>query len=262
MATPIRSCVTSSLGITDARAARRLIGAITGDDPSLPQITTGAHWGPTAHRRTPLNVGFTFPGLAALAVPASDLASFPSDFRDGAAARAAKIGDTGASAPCHWRGGLGEKGVAHAIVTIYAADEVVLDDVTAALLDAGRGAIVEVSRFDGATFPDGVVHFGYRDGISQPRMEGLREDAEPDDQPLTPTGSLVLGYPEPVREPRLHRFRSRRCSVATARTTRSACSPRTSSGSTPSSPTPSPRPGSPATSSPPSCSVAGPTATR
>ena len=109
-------------------------------------------------------------------------------------ARAAKIGDTGASAPCHWRGGLG-KGVAHAIFTIYAVDEVVLDDVTAALLDAGRGAIVEVSRFDGATFPGGFVHFGYRDGISQPRTEGLREDAEPDHQPVTPTGSLVLGYP-------------------------------------------------------------------
>ena len=56
------------LGITGARAARRLIGAITGDDPALPQVTTGAHWGPSA-RRTPLNVGFTFDGLAALAVP-------------------------------------------------------------------------------------------------------------------------------------------------------------------------------------------------
>ena len=185
--------------ITDARAARRLIGAITGEDPTLPQVTSGAHWGPKRPAHT-VNVAFTFDGLAALAVPASDLASFPSDFRQGAVARAAKIGDTGASAPSNWRGRLGDAGVAHAIVTIYAEDEVVLDAVTAALLDAGRGAIVEVSRFDGATFPHGFVHFGYKDGISQPRMEGLREkkkhaDADDDDQPLTPTGSLVLGYP-------------------------------------------------------------------
>ena len=55
-------------GITDARATRRLIGAITGENPSLPQITTGAHWGSTPPSHT-LNVGFTFPGLAALAVP-------------------------------------------------------------------------------------------------------------------------------------------------------------------------------------------------
>lgn len=181
------------LGIPDARAARRIIGAITGDDPTLPQITTGARWTtPPAHT---VNVALTFDGLAALAVPPSDLATFPSDFRQGAASRAAKIGDTGTSAPAHWRGRLGEAGVAHAVLTIYATDHVVLDDVTADLLDAGRGAIVEVSRFDGATFPDGVVHFGYRDGISQPRIEGLREDAHPDHQPLTPAGALVLGHP-------------------------------------------------------------------
>jgi deferrochelatase/peroxidase EfeB len=185
------------LGVADARAARRLIGAVTGDDPALPQITTGA-W---QHPRPPhtVNVGLTFDGFAALALPASDLASFPSDFRQGAVARAVRIGDTGSSAPEHWRGRLGEPGAAHAILTIHAVDTVVLDDVTTALLDAGRGAIVEVSRFDGATFPGGVVHFGYRDGISQPRMEGLREKRkhaeEHDGQPLTPTGSLVLGYP-------------------------------------------------------------------
>jgi deferrochelatase/peroxidase EfeB len=53
----------------------------------------------------------------------------------------------------------------------------------------------EVSSFEGKTFDDGVVHFGYKDGISQPRVEGLREDAHPDSQPLTPTGALLLGYP-------------------------------------------------------------------
>jgi deferrochelatase/peroxidase EfeB len=185
------------LGITDARAGRRLLGAISGDDPTLPQVTTAA-W---QHPRPPhtVNVGLTFDGLSALALPASDLASFPSDFRQGAVARSARVGDTGTSAPEHWRGRLGEPGVAHGILTIHAVDTIVLDDVTAALLDAGRGAIVEVSRFDGATFPGGYVHFGYRDGISQPRMEGLREKHKHaerhDGQPLTPTGSLVLGYP-------------------------------------------------------------------
>ena len=68
-------------------------------------------------------------------------------------------------------------------------------ETTIAVFDAADGGMSKVSSFDGQTFDDGVVHFGYKDGISQPRVEGLREDAHPDSQPLTPTGAVVLGYP-------------------------------------------------------------------
>ena len=160
----------------------------------IPQVTTGARWSPPGPPST-LNIAFTYTGMEALGVPEPSLLSFPSDFRTGVIDRAAKIGDVGDSDPKQWRGRLGEPAVVHAIVTVHAKTGDELHRTTAAVLSAGRGAMTEISRFDGQTFPDGVVHFGYKDGISQPRMEGLREDAHPDSQPLTPTGSLVLGYP-------------------------------------------------------------------
>jgi deferrochelatase/peroxidase EfeB len=83
----------------------------------------------------------------------------------------------------------------HGVVTVHADTAEELDQVTSTLLDAGRGAVRELSRFDGQTFPGGMVHFGYRDGIAQPRVQGLREDAHPDGQPLLAAGGLLLGHP-------------------------------------------------------------------
>lgn len=181
------------LEVRDGAAARRLLGAVTGGDPSLPQVTTAAPW-----RRRPdhvFNVGFTHVGLAALGLTDATLASFPSDFRNGAVDGAAKIGDTGESSPTTWRGRLGEPDVVHVHASVHAVDGEIRDHVTAQLLDAGRGAVREVSRFDGEKFAGGVVHFGYRDGISQPRIDGLPRKALPDGQPLTPAGALLLGHP-------------------------------------------------------------------
>lgn len=182
--------------VADAAAARRFIGAVTGGAPAVPQVTTGAPWATRADRPpTTLNVAFTHVGLRALHVPADSLASFPSDFRSGVVPRAGKIGDVGESAPQQWAGRLGEVDVVHAIVTIHADEADALRRDTTAVLAAASGGLRELSRFDGANFPKGVVHFGYRDGISQPRVAGLREDAHPDSQPVMPTGGLVLGYP-------------------------------------------------------------------
>ncbi len=181
--------------IDDSSAMSALLGAVTGDDPAVPQVTSGARWKPGATPPSTLNIAFTFVGLQALGVPETSLATFPSDFRSGIKARAAKIGDFDESDPSNWTGRLGHPHVVHAIVTMHAMTADELDRVTAAVLSTGSTAMTEVSRFDGQSFPDGVVHFGYKDGIAQPRVEGLREDAHPDSQPLTPTGALVLGYP-------------------------------------------------------------------
>jgi deferrochelatase/peroxidase EfeB len=181
--------------VVDAASARRLLGAVTGDDPSLPQVTSAAPW-PTGRRPDRmLNLGFTHAGLEALGLPAPALASFPSDFRQGAVDRAAKLGDTGESGPEHWRGRLGETDVVHVHVAIHAADDEIRDDVTDRLLDAGRGGVRGISRFDGGAFPGGVVHFGYRDGIAQPRIEGLPGRGRPDGQPTSPPGAFLLGHP-------------------------------------------------------------------
>jgi Dyp-type peroxidase family len=55
----------------------------------------------------PINLAFTYSGLKALQLDKCVLASFPDDFKEGMAARAERLGDSGPSAPEHWDGVLG-----------------------------------------------------------------------------------------------------------------------------------------------------------
>jgi Dyp-type peroxidase family len=55
----------------------------------------------------PINLTFNYAGLKALQLDATTLASFPEAFKQGMAARAQLLGDTGPSAPEHWEGSLG-----------------------------------------------------------------------------------------------------------------------------------------------------------
>ena len=53
-----------------------------------------------------VTLAFTWNGLRALGVPEESLATFPEEFRQGMAARADILGDTGADHPDNWVGGL------------------------------------------------------------------------------------------------------------------------------------------------------------
>ena len=55
----------------------------------------------------PVNYVFTFSGLSAVGLDSTTLASFPDPFKQGMAARAERLGDTGPSAPKNWHGHLG-----------------------------------------------------------------------------------------------------------------------------------------------------------
>lgn len=79
----------------DADLARSWLGDMA--DPA----TTAAEWDEKPTRC--VNVGLTYVGLEALGLPAPFLASFPEDFRQGMAARAAsRLGDAGVDLPEHW----------------------------------------------------------------------------------------------------------------------------------------------------------------
>src|SRR5262249_16427824 len=49
-----------------------------------------------------LGIAFTFEGLKALGLPQASLDSFPIEFRQGMAARAAILNEVGANAPANW----------------------------------------------------------------------------------------------------------------------------------------------------------------
>lgn len=201
--------------ITDAPAFRRLVGSLVEPPASPGGAGEGLLGLPPEARRfwseaeahrydeqgnrsvTPAswNIAFTWPGLRALGIDANTLASFPEDFRDGMAARAARLGDVGASAPEHWDGWLGNREV-HGVlmVSLQAAPEG--DDLPARLglglfdgMSPGglpRGPIGELleklpgsglrilhtelgERIPSPLDPrHRIEHFGFRDGISQP----------------------------------------------------------------------------------------------
>ncbi|MEX0344283.1 MAG: hypothetical protein AB3N20_05125 [Rhizobiaceae bacterium] len=59
----------------------------------------------------PINIAFSHSGLEALSLHPETLRSFPDVFKEGMAARAERLGDTGASAPENWDGALGLKSI-------------------------------------------------------------------------------------------------------------------------------------------------------
>jgi deferrochelatase/peroxidase EfeB len=130
-----------------------------------------------------VTVAFTWNGLRALGVDDACLATFPEEFRQGMAARSAILGDTGANHPDQWVGGLASPDL-HAIVILFARDV------------AERERCVREHQQYAAEFP-GVEalstldleatppldyahdHFGYRDRMSEPAIEGLGGELVP-----------------------------------------------------------------------------------
>jgi len=80
--------------IDDRRAGRELLRRL------IPLLEPVSSYDPT--RPVSLGVGLSYAGLEALGVPEASLATFPAEFRQGMAARAAYLGDVGQNAPEHW----------------------------------------------------------------------------------------------------------------------------------------------------------------
>ena len=91
----------------------------------LHRIVNPAHSAPGPAAGTSITVAFTYTGLEALGVPQASLDSFAPEFREGMAARAAILGDTGESSPEHWEKPLGT-GEVHVAIAALSPDPAVL----------------------------------------------------------------------------------------------------------------------------------------
>ncbi len=241
--------------VVDAAAARRLIAALVEPPPADPAgegtlvalppddrrfwSEARAHrYDATGNRRVAAstwNIAFTWPGLAALGLDRNTLDSFPEDFRDGMAARAERLGDTGSSAPEHWDGWLGSREV-HGVLTVSLQAAPDGDDLPSRL-EVGMGRLPAGGRLPAAPAIADLIddlagsglrilhaevgeriaspldpahrieHFGFRDGVSQPFV-GAELDtprppppgggtARPDGSwdPIA-RGELLLGWPD------------------------------------------------------------------
>src|SRR6478609_11757491 len=111
----------------------------------LHRIVNPAHTAPEPAAGTSITVAFTYTGLQALGVPQISLDSFAPEFREGMAARAAILGDTGESSPENWEKPLGT-GEVHIAVAALSPDaqrlEPVLERLTKALHELQGVALI------------------------------------------------------------------------------------------------------------------------
>lgn len=147
-----------------------------------------------------VTLGFTWNGLRALGVPEDSLASFPEEFRQGMAARADILGDIGRNHPSNWVGGLAGDDL-HAIAILFARDDSEHARATKAHdhLVARCEGVRRLSYLDlNATPPFNYAHdhFGFRDRLSQPVIEGSGEEPTPGSGAPLKAGEFILGYPD------------------------------------------------------------------
>jgi Dyp-type peroxidase family len=111
------------------------------------------------------------------------------------AARADYIGDVGQNAPEHWEAPLGSKDV-HLVVAALARDTSLMQTLVMLAEHAVRDldGVSAIWSLDVNVPPDGREQFGFKDGISQPAVEGTGIlGSNPHEAPLK-SGEFVLGY--------------------------------------------------------------------
>lgn len=176
------------LRIDDRKAGRELMSKIA-------NVVTSA-----AHPESPLadtwvSAALTCQGLKALGLPNEYLDSFSWEFRQGMAARAKELGDSGESHPDNWEKPLGSPDL-HVVIVAVSPNQERLE----AALDRARktyrslSGIEAIWRQDCHALPNEKEPFGFRDGISHPAIEGSGiPGTNPREQPLK-AGEFVLGY--------------------------------------------------------------------
>ena len=144
------------------------------------------------------SVAFTWSGLRALGVDEASLATFPEEFRQGMAARWQVLGDTGTNHPENWIGGVADPQL-HAIAILFARDASDRGQSVRehnALLARTPGVEVLSSLDLEAIPPFQPVreHFGYRDRLTTPEIEGTGIKPTPGSGPPIKAGEFILGY--------------------------------------------------------------------
>ncbi len=212
-----------------ARAFLRLLDA---NAPStFPCVTTALMFERALEQKTTdnddawmLNIAFTWDGLSQLGVAQDTLAKFPRAFREGPAKRAVDkvdrekqmvddpdkknqaydpvgLGDVRRSHPDHWTLGNHAGRREHIILSLYNRKNNGARDVQSQQLRElfQQHDLSELSHYDADALPDGRVHFGYRDGIAQPHVEGVQTTYTPEDErqddfePSSRPGEFLLG---------------------------------------------------------------------
>ncbi|MEU6283451.1 Dyp-type peroxidase [Streptomyces sp. NPDC047028] len=155
---------------------------------------------PATLKATWLGLSLTYPGIAHLTgkqdlLPENKGRGTIGAFVQGAARRSEVLGDVDCSKSARWMFGAGHNQPVHAVLTIAADGK---DDHDGELRRqseaATRAGLVIVYPQSGATLPGtrrGREHFGFKDGVSEPAVDGIDDD--PEGGHLLPADLFVLG---------------------------------------------------------------------
>ncbi len=192
----LKSACFLMLAVTEPAAARAALGRVA------PRVTDAAAEPPD----TAVNLAVTADGLRHLGPLPADLDGFPDEFVSGMTDpnRSRLLGDVGENAPAHWRWGGPATPPVHVLVMLYARDEERLGRLETELRQdlLTTGGLTDVVRLTTAALTDREP-FGFRDGISQPLIEGLprtsravaaREGGAATGD-VVKAGEFLLGYP-------------------------------------------------------------------
>lgn len=143
------------------------------------------------------NIAFTPSGLKKLGLADELRGMFSTEFTEGMSATAHRrriLGDHGDSDPRSWRwGGPGNETI-DILLMLYAVDATALQRFAEGHFDQlVRHGVRIVEQLDSLTLPGRREHFGFREGISQPDLEGFCRDSLPGNS-VAP-GEFLFGYP-------------------------------------------------------------------
>jgi len=172
-------------GVEQPAAARDFLAA-------LADRVTPASQKPGEHA---LHIAVTVPGLRRLGLPDAVVNGFPLEMREGmvTAHRSRILGDVHESAPDRWAFGGPAGPEVHMMLLVYGAERSLLTPLVRELdREAKRGGLREIARLE-TTDIGPAEHFGFHDGISQPRLDGIGAATHDQDETLR-AGELVLGY--------------------------------------------------------------------
>jgi deferrochelatase/peroxidase EfeB len=193
--TPALAARYEFLSFRDAASGRSWLAGL------VDKVGTGQSVGVASPDSRWVTIAFTCSGLRALGIDEASLATFPEEFRQGMAARASILGTTGANQPDHWVGGLASDAL-HAIVVLFARDvperERCATEHRRHLAQIPGVSVLSSLDLEAIQPFDGVAreHFGYRDRLSQPVIEGTGEEPTPGSGPPIKAGEFFLGYPD------------------------------------------------------------------
>jgi Dyp-type peroxidase family len=145
------------------------------------------------------NIVLTLAGLQLLA--ATGLDTMPAEFKDGMRVRAPQVGDVDDSDPIRWLPPFDSaQGPIHAMIILAADDS---DDLNAIYADVQalaqkHGTVETAPAQDGNTrlgANAGHEHFGFKDGISQPGIQGLTQSSKAGQDEIA-AGEFIIGYPD------------------------------------------------------------------